>query len=383
MVSPYFPAHGGGVEIVADHIAHGLGRLGFQVLWAASDCDNPPAPTPGVNFLPMTAWNAVERRYGVPFPLWAPSALKKLLDAVRRSDIVIIHESLYVSHGVVGLIAKLCGRPLVLVQHVGPVPYKNRVLRLLVNCGNRTLAAFIQGCAHKLVFVSESVKDYFCHGAPERCAKSFLIPNGVDIDRFKKPGAAERLRLKKDRGISPKIPVVLFVGRFVEKKGLALLKELTKVYSRWQWVFVGAGPLDPSTWGRDNVRVAGFLSQDELLPWYQAADLLILPSVGEGFPLVVQEAMATGLPMALSSETAVALPGVAQRVHHAPVSGDPATVLRDWTALLAQAVAQKAQHECAREQLSRFARENWSWQTCCEAYGALVCDVAAVARHPC
>ena len=50
------------------------------------------------------------------------------------------------------------------------------------------------------------------------------------------------------------------------------------------------------------------LSQAELPPLYQAADLLVLPSVGEGFPLVVQEAMACGTPALVGDETAAGCP---------------------------------------------------------------------------
>ena len=50
------------------------------------------------------------------------------------------------------------------------------------------------------------------------------------------------------------------------------------------------------------VRVLGTVAHDDLGELYRAADVLLLPSAGEGFPLVVQEAMASGLPVVVTPD---------------------------------------------------------------------------------
>src|SRR5207237_9060739 len=93
-----------------------------------------------------------------------------------------------------------------------------------------------------------------------------------------------------------------------------------------QWIFAGWGPLDPAHWGLAHVAVHRNLSQAQLAPLYQAADLLVLPSVGEGFPLVVQEAMACGTPALVGDETAAGCPEAGAVLLHQSLTGeDPAS----------------------------------------------------------
>src|SRR4029453_13710967 len=103
--------------------------------------------------------------------------------------------------------------------------------------------------------------------------------------------------------------VFIFVGRFVEKKGIQIVRHLAVRFPDITWLLVGWGPEDPARWHLKNVRVVGKRTSPDIAELYQAADLLVLPSVGEGFPLVVQESMSCGTPVAISTETAAAYTG--------------------------------------------------------------------------
>ncbi len=130
-----------------------------------------------------------------------------------------------------------------------------------------------------------------------------MIPNGVDTAFFV-PAAAPR-----PRSVPPRL---LFVGRFQAQKNLPwLLDRLAEVRRAAALSFtldlVGDGPLRPALAARvhelqlaDAVQFHGWRDRAELRAFYQAADLVINPSIYEGMPNVVLEAMACGRPVLAS-----------------------------------------------------------------------------------
>ena len=177
-------------------------------------------------------------------------------------------------------------------------------------------------------------------------------------------------------------PIALFVGRFVEKKGLAILERLARAKPQILFVFAGWGALDPARWGLPNTRVFASLSGASLAPLYRAADLLLLPSVGEGFPLVVQEALACGLPVLCGAETAAADPAAGAFIDSVAIATDPDVAARDFAEALPQALAKSHDFE-ARAQRAQFAARRYAWSRIGEDYRRLLEDLleGAAARR--
>ena len=112
----------------------------------------------------------------------------------------------------------------------------------------------------------------------------------------------------------------LFVGRFVEKKGIAVLadavRRLRAQGDMTPVVFVGDGPLRPAleTLARDvpGVTLTGWLSPEAVQPHLAGAVSLLVPSViaadgdAEGLPSVIPEAMAQGCPVIGSDQGGIA-----------------------------------------------------------------------------
>jgi len=72
-----------------------------------------------------------------------------------------------------------------------------------------------------------------------------LVANGVDTSVFHPLDEERRMALRQQLGAGGETPLLLFVGRFVEKKGLPALRRLAEQLPQTRWMFAGSGPLDP------------------------------------------------------------------------------------------------------------------------------------------
>ena len=138
-----------------------------------------------------------------------------------------------------------------------------------------------------------------------RTSRAVCLPNAVDTNRFSPANDGERQELKQKLGI-PFERVILFAGRHVKRKGGDLLLRAVSLCrqalpARTGVVFLGDGDQKPA-WQKltrelglaERVVFLGKNSSPE--QFYRAADAFVLPSLYEGMPNVLLEAMACGLP---------------------------------------------------------------------------------------
>lgn len=140
-----------------------------------------------------------------------------------------------------------------------------------------------------------------------RTRRSMLIPNGIDTDRFRPRPEVARL-IRAELRIPPRFRVVGSVARFDPMKGLDTFvdaaAQLIRTRSDVVFVHVGGGDdeLRRTVQAQANAlglgpRFRWLGMRDELPNLYPAMDILCLPSrFGEGFPNVLGEAMASGVP---------------------------------------------------------------------------------------
>lgn len=237
---------------------------------------------------------------------YAASALATVLDGLRASgaDCLLCHWVL--PTGPVAAIAASWLRvPLVLVAHGSDLNVYARSSAL-----GRALARFALRRAARIVAVSSALREAIVEefGADRR--KVEVVPMGVDGDLFVRRGDrdASRAAARRRLGLDPDAPALLFVGDLSEEKGagelIACWRSLERDFPLELWL-VGGGALPRSLANGDGtapaaargLRFAGRRPQEELVLWYEAADLFVLPSRAEGSPVSVMEALSLGVPV--------------------------------------------------------------------------------------
>lgn len=376
LLSPFYPARGGGVERVAMNLALELSNLDVQVTWmAGARPGEVPAGEdfPGVELSPVRDFDLLGRWIGLPAPVWFPSGWVTLWQRIQRADVVHVHEYLYLSQLVAIGLARWFRKPVVLTQHIGDIPFRSAFPRWVLKVLNRTVGALALRACNAVVFIAAPVRQYFEQSwLPPRI--SHLIPNGVNHQVFSphRDGAAK---------VQTQFYRILFVGRFVEKKGISFLRLPVEQLMATQWDFVGTGPLSPALWdlpdaARNRMALHQNISLEKLADLFRSADLLVLPSTGEGFPAVLQEALACGTPVLVSQEVADAFNQSDSRCVRAVelryLSVDQASsavtdAIQTWIEETGPTSLRSVEVHRSAVELAR----QWSWSACGQAYKTL------------
>jgi glycosyltransferase involved in cell wall biosynthesis len=296
--------HVGGLEVAVDREVCGLVAAGHSVTLVTSNllgnAQNPQYP-PQVHVIRVRAWHFLERRFQLPYPIFSPKLLAVLFREAHRADLVHAHGFMFMNSALAVLVGKLCGKPVILTDHGGIQQFASPVTTFLARLGAESVGRLSACLADRLVTYNQRIYRLLEHLSRTK-HKSLFLPNPMDRELFRQPTAAERQAARTALGWTPPKPRVLFAGRLIKEKGVPIL--IAAADPRFELVFCGPG--DTSLLGplpRDGVEYLPPRPQKELVKVYHAADVLVLPcGVREGFPLVVQEALACGLNVVLAYE---------------------------------------------------------------------------------
>ena len=222
--------------------------------------------------------------------------LIKSIEYGRKAD--VIHAQ-WILSGLIGvLVKKIYRKPLVLSTRGVAVSLasKSRLMRPIFGFVLRNCDFVTPNNLHHVDSLLEL-------GVPKE--KIIPVPNGVDIELYK-PG--NKLELRKRLGVAADKKVVLFVGWFIERKGVDyLVKSFPAVLDLHKdalLYLIGGGSLKKELRNMANrmsigekVIILDHVSPEKVALWMAAADVFVLPSLSEGRPNVVYEAMLSGTPI--------------------------------------------------------------------------------------
>lgn len=151
---------------------------------------------------------------------------------------------------------------------------------------------------------SEMVADDLVRHYDYPRARIRLVPNGIDLQRFSLEACAKhRAEARRKLGIAPDAPVALFSGSGYDRKGLARAIEASARNGKDIHLIAIGSDRRPAAFktlaGRLGLGARFHLVGPvaDPVPYYAAADVLILPTVYDPFPSTVIEALACGLPV--------------------------------------------------------------------------------------
>jgi len=293
LVSPYDFAYPGGVASHISSLESRFTRMGHEVKVIAPA--SRPIPDFGDRFIaigkpyPIPSSDSIIR---IPISLRLASSIKETLER-EKFDILHLHEP---------FMPMLCSAVLRFSNTVNVGTFHACQGKPGYNVGRPISTWMIRRRVHKLngrIAVSKPARDFHARYVPGHYE---IIPNGIDLERFTMD--VSPFEEYRDGKLN-----ILFVGRLEFRKGVNyLLKAYLRIKSEFpdsRVLIVGPGTRLRKRYERwvkknrlEDIIFIGYVSSDDLLRYYQTADIFCAPATSrESFGIVLLEAMAMGKPI--------------------------------------------------------------------------------------
>lgn len=301
-----YPPIGGGGGVASKQIAEGLADLGHNIDVVTSNGPGLRARerVEGVNIYRVHANRTNRSTANVSslfsFPI---TGLTTVFRLCRAKEYDCIHSHFAVPTGPVGVIAsKIFDIPHVLSIHGGDIydptkrfsPHNIRMIRWVVSVVlNNSDVVVAQSSDTKM-----RADNYYDTGKKQ----TKIIPLPYEPIQFKPTRPSEL-------GLVPETTYLISVGRLVERKGYKFLLRALTYLDEIELLLIGDGPQEDSIQSfaeslevDDRVHLLGYVSEEKKFQYLNVASLYVLSSLHEGFGIVVQEALQTGLPIVATDE---------------------------------------------------------------------------------
>jgi len=301
-IAPYFPPYLGGQERYVHHLSRELVRLGHEVLVVTSN-------VPRSSSTELIDGIRVIRHKCIARPLRNPITPGIIVPKKHLRDFDLIHahnEHSFTANAAVFL--KYCLKlPLVISCHGhGGSMFENTLADSFEHLYTATIGKATLKLADIVTVLSPSEQRFLCSLGVNK-AKIRIIPLGVDLVTWApylneiNSSFLEKYRLKNKR-------VLLVVTQIIKRKGIDyLIKALPQIvesYPNIVCLIVGDGDYKAKAEQlvaelnlANHVRFTGFLQGPELAAAYKCAEIFVLPSLCEGQPICILEALLFSKPV--------------------------------------------------------------------------------------
>lgn len=283
----------GGAERVVINLAKGLDKTKFNPMVCCLNDKGEFAVELEERGIPVIALN---KRLGIDI-----AVIGKLISVIKERNIQIVHTHLWGANFWGRIAAKMAGVPVIIATEHNVDTWKSWF--------NFALDRWLSRSTDKIIAVSNKVKEFYQSKGinPKKIA---VIYNGVDIAkgeerRAKIDSRSSILDYRKEFNIKNDETMLAIIGRLVEQKGHRYLFEALNMLNgkyKVRLLVVGNGPLLQELQQRAmsydlSAKIIFTGLRKDVPDLLKITDILVLPSLREGLPMVALEAMAVGKPI--------------------------------------------------------------------------------------